>query len=151
MARLKNEKGHHLELSPIAYQFTSGDNEYDLNWLEIRMAADNGKVRWTTTDPALLNWEVTRLIAWLRKLADKDGTIKPFWKATEPCLEFESGTGKNAIELKAILGYDFLPPLLSRKNYEDRATIIFDDDGSKIHRFAAELEQELMNFPVREK
>ncbi len=158
MARIENNQGHYLELEPVAYQFEMDevdegdgvDNRYDLNWLEIRLAANDGNDQWTATDPALLNWEVTELINWLRQLAARDGSLKPSWHATEPCLECEGRFNSDSITLVASLAYEFWPPAVrAKQSRSQRTKIEFKDDGSRILKFAAELEKELQAFPIR--
>lgn len=151
MARIENDKGHYFELKPVAYQFESGDDIYDLNWLEIQIAADNGKYQWTTTDPALMTTEVSGLIEWLRSLAANDPQMTLSWYAMEPCLECKGNFEKGVTELYISLGYDFLPPTLYQsRDYDQRERINFEGDGAQLLSFALQLENELRAFPVRQ-
>ena len=150
MARLINSQRHYFELRPVAYQFASGDNKYDLNWLQIRVSADNGEHQWTATDPALLNWELLDLIKWLRTIAANDQESESSWKAIEPSLRFKYRFSSGRRTLEVSLGYDFLPPaFLSDKNYAERVIILFDQIEAGIPKFASALEKELMPFPIR--
>lgn len=68
--RLEGRGGNALELTVLRYQFAGGDNEFDLNWLEIRgVVAADGRL-WTFEDPCLLTSEARSLGSWLRHVTN---------------------------------------------------------------------------------
>ena len=51
-----------LELDVVGYESPDvEDEQYDSNWLLIRIDARDGDTTWSVEDPALLTWEVERL------------------------------------------------------------------------------------------
>src|SRR5713101_3238304 len=63
--RLIGPPQHILELEPISYQYHIAGtilhapitNDWDANWLNVRMVARDGGRHWTRTEPALLTWD----------------------------------------------------------------------------------------------
>ena len=149
MARLENPNGTYFDLRPISYQFPDGDDS--LNWLNIKLHANDGNYVWKAVDPAFENFELTALIKWLRQLANNEPVTSLAFYATEPSVEFKARKTQDRFKLTVSLGYEFLPPPLRNQkgSYQKRVNLAFQDDGENILAFAADLEKELEPFPVR--
>lgn len=149
MARLENNEGIYFDIRPIAYQFPDEDDS--VNWLQIRLRANNGTYLWETTDPALENYEISALIKWLRQLIANDPVVKMSFYATEPCIEFAAKRKNGKVELTVLLGYEFLPPQMKvgKKDYSQQISMTFVDDGQNLLQFADEFEKEIEPFPIR--
>lgn len=61
---LRSPDGVELGLSVEGYQFSAGDNVWDLNWLVVSLRLSTGRGVWETKDPCLLTWEAQRLSSW---------------------------------------------------------------------------------------
>src|SRR5438105_571413 len=109
MARLESSIGHFLELQPIGYQFAEISDEQDLELLQIKITADNGKYRWSATGPAFRNWELALLAKWLHSLVTGDEIVGLSFKGGNPGLRFEGSKDKDKIKLRAIISSEFLP------------------------------------------
>src|SRR5713101_7925690 len=78
--RLIGPPQHILVLEPISYQYHIAGtilhapitNDWDANWLNVRMVARDGGRHWTRTEPALMTWDLQRLVNWLRAAADAE-------------------------------------------------------------------------------
>jgi hypothetical protein len=83
--RLIGPPQHILELEPISYQYhiagtilhAPTTNDWDANWLNVRMVARDGGRHWTRTEPAFLTWDLQRLVNWLRAAADAELGTQP--------------------------------------------------------------------------
>jgi hypothetical protein len=67
--KLKN-KDYAFELTILGYQFPELDQAlYDSNWLMVQVKVIHPQGTWQATDPALLTYELRKLITWLSQLA----------------------------------------------------------------------------------
>jgi hypothetical protein len=58
-----------FEFHVVGYQFADVlEEEYDANWLMVRICVKSGESEWTKTDPCLLTWEGHWLANWLADL-----------------------------------------------------------------------------------
>ncbi|HOT34888.1 MAG TPA: hypothetical protein PLW15_10625, partial [Rhodoglobus sp.] len=54
------------------YQFsdaTSVADQYDANWLMVKLHARKDSARWTTIEPCILTWELRTLADWFARVA----------------------------------------------------------------------------------
>lgn len=154
MARLENNTGHFLELQPIGYQFAEISDDQDLELLQVKITADNGKYQWSATGPAFCNWELALLAKWLRSLATRDGVAMPSFKGGYSGLKFEGNRDKDKVKLRAIISSGFLPSQLNagkwyRRLFKKEVIIYFDVAATNVLKFASDLKEEVARFPLR--
>jgi len=147
MARLTGPSGSMLELRLLSYEFPHLDDKWDANWLIIQMTVVDGSRQWSATEPALLTWEVSRLVKWLRQLADAEPDAKSGFHATEHNLSFRAEGYGDEIRLRAHLSHEFHPEYrswrASGRRYDLReCSVAFEPGATALLRFADELEQE---------
>src|SRR5260370_25625077 len=140
--RLIGPPQHILELEPISYQYHIAGtivhapiaNDWDANWLNVRMVARDGGRHWTRTEPALLTWDLYRLINWFRAAADAELGTQPMdvYSGLEPSLQFEARV-KKTTRIRALFSDQFAPPT-------GRPCIDFMPDPDALPGFAAVLE-----------
>jgi hypothetical protein len=101
-----------LELDVLGYESPDvEDEQYDSNWLLIRVDAQDGDTTWSVEDPALLTWEVERLAGWFGRLA-RGRFEHPWCGFVEPNLEFRAdplpdGAG---VRLRVYFELELRPP-----------------------------------------
>ena len=67
--QLTSTTGRSMTLWVESYQFPNiPDEEYDSNWVVIRINLEGFGQPWTTSDPALMTWELTLLAEWLEQI-----------------------------------------------------------------------------------
>lgn len=72
---LRGSDGTSVEIEIAGYQFPEAvEEEYDSNWLMVRLSASLPQGSWTVTDPFLLTYEVARLADWLDTVAQGSET-----------------------------------------------------------------------------
>jgi hypothetical protein len=141
---------HVLELEPLRYQFnvegtilhSAITDDWDANWVVVRMAAADGNRRWSSTDPVFLTWELQRLVNWLRAVADRAPDLHPSYATVEPNLRLEAKHGDDGVRLRAVFSLEFAPP-------SGNPWIDFTPDRAAVHRFADALDVALASFPIR--
>jgi len=100
--KLKTLEGMAFELEIVGYQFPHMETEeYDSNWLMIRIDVSHPKGGWASTDPSLLTYEVADLAEWLEAVYNGE-SVDPEMVIIEPNLEFqlvvtENGENKLAV------------------------------------------------------
>lgn len=153
MARLIGPESHILDLEPIRYEFpipgrlvdSPIDNDWDANWVIVRIDVNDGQRQWSATHPAFLTWDLLGLVDWLRGLA-AGASVTPRFEGMEPNLQFEAEATGESTMLKAIFQQEFLPPGLE---VPDVAVIEFYPGAEGLQRFADELKESMKGFPVR--
>jgi hypothetical protein len=86
--KLKGSTGMAFELEIVGYQFPQMvTEEYDSNWLMIRIDVSHPKGDWTSTDPSLLTYEVAELADWLDAIHNGE-SVRAGMGFIEPNLEF---------------------------------------------------------------
>ena len=59
---LRGIDGTEFEMEVVSYQFPHLEHEqYDSDWLNIKIRVRMSQGYWTSTDPSLLTWELARL------------------------------------------------------------------------------------------
>jgi hypothetical protein len=94
---LEGTNGERLELTLVGYEFPDeADDEWDANWLVVRISAADAPDAWTAEEACLLTWEVDELAGWLDAAADAPAAVDDL-EFTEPNLVLErveeGGTG----------------------------------------------------------
>jgi hypothetical protein len=149
--RLIGPADHVLELEPFRYQFhLSGTilhspvtNDWDANWVVVRMAAADGNRRRSSTAPAFLTWDLQRLVNWLRAVADHVPDLHHGYSSLEPNLQLEIAYGDaEEVRMRAHFSQEFEPSA-------GNPWIDFILDRSALYRFADELHAALAPFPIR--
>jgi hypothetical protein len=140
-----------LELEPVSYQYHIAGtilhapitNDWDANWLNVRMLASDGRRRWTSDEATLLTWDLQRLINWLRAAADTELGTHPIdvYSGLEPSLQFEARVNKTTT-IRALFSDQFAPPT-------GRPWIDFTPGPNALQRFANALEHASVSFPIR--
>jgi len=136
-------------MSLVGYQFPElEDVEYDSNWLNVKIVVSHQGSKWSTTDPALLTYEVQWLIDWLRAVSARKYDNRHLW-FTEPCLSFhlspaEGDPDKFVIELS----HEFRPPWAS-EDLDEEYEIVFSLTSIDLICAAQSLEDQLRRYPQR--
>jgi hypothetical protein len=141
-ARLRGPTDHVLELTPLAYEFPDSTEDYDANWVIVRMVASDGERRWLAEDPCFLTWDLFSLVFWIRGLAEGADGLLDCYSALEPNLQFERLGKGDATRLTAYFSQEYRPPV-------GDAEITFTPGADGLRRFADELAAALLDFPVR--
>jgi uncharacterized protein (TIGR02996 family) len=142
LPRLTGPGDRALELEPLRYELEAASNDYDANWVVVRMAARDGPRHWSSTDPAYVTWELLGLAEWFRAIADGPAEVwKEFW-GDEPNLSFRAeGRGDDA-RVTAEFAAEFTP-------LEGGTAIEFRPGRECLRRFADALSLAMQAFPVR--
>jgi hypothetical protein len=126
------------------------DDQYDSNWLLVRVEARDGEQEWSTDDPALLTWEVERLANWLSRMAR--GRIQHRWCGfTEPNLEFRADALPNGhVQLRVYFELELRRPgrrsgVVGRRDDFLEFTLTPD----QLREAARQLHAERQLFPAR--
>lgn len=86
--KLESSTGMSFGLEIVGYQFPHlQTEEYDSNWLMIRIDVSHPKGDWTSTDPSLLTYEVARFAEWLEAIHIGE-SVQSVIGFIEPNLEF---------------------------------------------------------------
>jgi hypothetical protein len=148
--RLSTSDGDYVDLQISRYQYAKADNEWDANWLQIRLDASRDGRTWTTTDPMLLTAEVKELADWLDEavLLPEESSELEF---LEPNLTFERRSGKNGkVDLTVWLELEARPPWAHKGFFGERdLSIDLDLDVDQLKRAAEDLRAQLERFPTR--
>ena len=65
-----------MEIEIVSYQFPHiRDDEYDSNWLNIKIKVKELQKPWEVTDPVLLTFEVKQLAEWLEGILENEETV----------------------------------------------------------------------------
>jgi hypothetical protein len=140
--------GQELALTICGYQFPSGNDEYDRNWLVVEGAVCDGSRRWRFRDPCLLTNEASELAAWLASACN------PAWPPSaltflEPNLSFERRKlTEDRVEVCVGFDLEARPPWDDRDS-ESRYVLVLDCDRSQLLAAAEALRSELAPFPWR--
>ena len=150
--RLGGKQGQYLELEIIGYEFPAGtqqglgkvDNDWDANWLNVRIRVSDGREAWTRADPALLTWELRELARWLAIVANGRRPEPDAWTGLEPNLQLSITTKTSVI---AYLDQKFRRP--GSMPEEEPTAIELSPTAAEFSEFVNGLEQALVRFPIR--
>jgi hypothetical protein len=134
----------------MRYEFQTGQtflhsastNDWDANWVVVRMAAADGLRRWSSTNPAFLTWDLQRLVNWLRAVTDQALDVPDVYTSLEPNLQLENRPAEGGMRLRAVFSQEFTPP-------NGNPWIDYTPDAEVVHRFADTLHTALASFPIR--
>jgi len=150
LMRLSATDGDYVDLQVSRYQFAEADNEWDADWLQIRLDASREGRTWTTTDPMLLTWEVKKLAEWL-----DEGAVMPEASSElgflEPNLTFERRPGKNQkVDVTIWLELEARPRWAQKGFVSERDfSVDLDLDADQLKQAAGDLGAQLERFPTR--
>ena len=136
-----------FELVIVGYQFPElADGEDDSNWLNVKIVVRHPQGAWSAVDPALLTYEVSELVDWLRALSSGDReTLEMYF--LEPCLSFRLRHGAQGDELEVELAHEFRPPWA--KDIDQSAVLLFPLNQDDLFAAAESLYQQLATYPQR--
>ena len=136
-------------MSFVGYQFPELEEvEYDSNWLNVKIGVSHQRGKWSTTDPALLTYEVKWLIDWLRALSAGKYDNRHLW-FTEPCLSFHLSPAEGEPDKLVIeLSHEFRPPWATR-DLDEQHQIVFPLTSIDLVGAARSLESQLRRYPQR--
>lgn len=87
--KLTGESHTSFALQVVGYQFPELENDdYDSNWLNVRIDVSHPKGSWTATDPSLLTYEFRQLEDWLGAIAKNPANPSDI-DFIEPNLKFQ--------------------------------------------------------------
>jgi hypothetical protein len=143
---LEGTKGRRLELTLVGYEFPDeADDEWDANWLVVRISAADPPDAWTAEDPCLLTREVDELADWLDGAADPGAAVDDL-EFEEPHLMLERVEVDGAGVVRVWFENAFRPPEVP----EDEDVLIDLESAPAMLRAAAEsLRAQLRRFPRR--
>lgn len=148
MVLLEGTDGRRLELTLVGYEFPDlEDDEWDADWLVVRISAADDPDVWTAEDPCLLTWEVDELADWLDAVADAPGAVHDL-EFIEPNLTFERIEVDGAGGVRAWFDDAFRPPEVPP---DEDVLIDFLLAPAALRAAAASLRAQRERFPPRQK
>ncbi len=91
--RLEGPDGSLVQLSVIGYEFPALETEeYDSNWLLVRIRVVHPRGQWNAVSPCLLTYELKDLADWFDSIA-RGQAVKTEADFLEPNLSFRLGSG----------------------------------------------------------
>jgi hypothetical protein len=148
---IAGKTGDRLEVEILGYEFPpTMDDQYDSNWLIIRISAKTATGSWTATDPSLLTSEVVWLADWFDGIArgeEKDRELE----FLEPNLSFELlETSSDRARLRAWFELE-LRPTWARSDAAGERDLHAELDvtHADLRRAAEALRTQLRQFPPR--
>ena len=142
--------GRRLVLTIVGYQFPAlEDDEWDSNWLNVRIDADDGREAWASTDPSLLTFEAQALADWLDDLSHGEVREPPGF--VEPNLRFEATAWDDSeATVRVFFELESRPPgAASRVVGEHPLWIDFTLSRPELHNAAVSLRDQLDRYPPR--
>ena len=149
--RLERADGCYFELEVVGYEFPASETEeYDSNWLMIRIDVKHPLGSWSATDPSLLTYEMGRLADWLDEIRSGSRS-QPDEYFTEPNLEFHVAAGDGGEEsLRVCFALECRPPWASRDLSEDEEHFLdFPLAGVDLAGASGSLREQLSTYPQR--
>jgi hypothetical protein len=149
---LADKNGSRFELTILGYQYPAiVDDEWDSNWLNIRIHAQTERGGWSATDPSLTTADVVRLADWLDAVAE--GRIQKCEEVDfiEPNLAFGLHTeAGDKVTLRIWFELESRPPWAPSSAAGERDVWIdLDVRRDDPRRAAAGLRMQLQEFPPR--
>lgn len=147
---LTGQNGHRLELELLGYQFpTIEDDEWDSNWLNIRVSATNDRGSWSATDPSLATVDVAQLADWLETIAERKEATRDL-EFIEPNLAFELAETNESVRLRAWFELELRPQWAPADEVPARDLCVEIEVSRDDLRGAADsLRDQLRRFPPR--
>jgi hypothetical protein len=140
-----------FELTIVDYESPDVEGEqYDSNWLLVRVEARDGETTWDAEDPALLTWEVERLAHWLLRMA-RGRVEHPWCGFVEPNLEFRADLQDDGrVRVRVYFELELRPPG-RRSSVVGRRDVYLDFPltPDQLRAAARALADDLRRYPVR--
>jgi hypothetical protein len=149
--KLKASTGMAFELEIVGYQFPHMViEEYDSNWLVIRINVSHPKGDWTSTDPSLLTYEVAELAEWLEAIHNGKSVRKELG-FIEPNLEFRLVTTDSGDKVPRVCFRLESRPPWAKPTAFDKCDACVEFTLTEIDLAAAsrQLRERLRQFPQR--
>jgi hypothetical protein len=147
--RFKNRNGDSFEIQILGYEFPGNNqDEWDSNWLQIKIFAVSQQVEWTASDPCLLTWEAEKLEKWLRTAyAQEERAVLEF---TEPYIAFALVSGPRGKAIRVYLRAWLLPTRAPEPGkHMDAITMDFPLSELDLDQAVHSLKGQLAQFPRR--
>jgi hypothetical protein len=148
---LIGENGGRFELAILGYQFPAiVDDDWDSNWLNIRIHVETERGGWSATDPSLTTADVIRLADWLEAIAEAKGQESEV-DFIEPNLSFGlHAESADEVTLRIWFELESRPPWAPSSVAGERDVWIdLNVRRGDTRRAAAELRAQLQEFPPR--
>jgi hypothetical protein len=142
------EQKSRLDLEVRGYQLLKpvGD-DWDDNWLILKMGVETPKRRWNGQGPFLTTFEVSHLIRQL-KAWSANGGLRESLTFTEPNLAFEKNpSGETLLRVRVGFDLECHPDGITRVG--DAFWVAFDVTPGELLAFAEALGKELAPYPER--
>ena len=149
--RLAEPGGDSVRIQVIRYQFPEATDYHDANWLMIRTEATDSFGSWTSEDPSLATFELSRLAAWLEALSlGGDAASELEFMERNHSFELVERKG-DAVRLRVWLKPDSRPAFVTPRSPEEERNLSVDLTVRKSDlRAAAEsLRADLHRFATR--
>lgn len=139
-----------VELAILGYQFPAiTDDDWDSNWLNIQIHAQDERGSWTATDPCLLTTDLTHLAEWFEATAGRQPRQRIDF--IEPNLAFEvAAIGDDDVTVRVWFELECRPPWApSNIVDEDGYWIDITTPNQVLANAASSLREQLAEYPVR--
>jgi hypothetical protein len=130
MINLENENGQKLKLEILDYEFPNIedlggpmtqaqmeeleiDRDYDANWLNVQITAENQTTKWDVVDPCMLTWELENLLTWFVNMAEDIETenLATSLFFIEPCITlYQMRLDDDNYRIRFALSFELAPP-----------------------------------------
>jgi hypothetical protein len=151
VVRLAGKNGNRFELTITGYQFPKiVDDEWDSNWLNVRIDVESERGNWSSTDPSLSTSDAAWLADWLDSVSESRAERHEVG-FLEPNLSFEL-LDESADELILRVWFELESrPAWAPADGADARDLWVDLDVSRHdgQRTASELREQLQRFPPR--
>ncbi len=143
--------GSSFALKILSYQFPHLEREdYDSNWLNVRIDVITQDYSWSATEPSLLTYEVARLAEWLDAVKQGE-SVEDEIGFIEPCLWFkltnDNGTAKS---LQIHFELEYRPDQSRMEKMRERLCFVeFSLAEIDLEQASASLRSQLSNYPQR--
>ena len=146
--RLINNDQTGFELDIVGYQFPELETEeYDSNWLLIRIIVKHPEGEWQSIAPSLLTYEAKELALWLEKIGKKE-PVEEEIAFIEPNLSFKSV--KNGTYIRIYFELESRPSWAAC-NWANKMDLWLDVEtkNNNLVEAAGNLNGQLLRYPQR--
>ena len=78
MIKWQSKFGHSITIEFQGYEFPEENEDYDANWVVVKIAARNENASWSRISACLFTWDILRLALWLDKVIVGDSEFEYF-------------------------------------------------------------------------
>lgn len=146
--KLINKNQTNFELDIAGYQYPGMETEeYDSNWLMIRIKVKHSKGEWQSTDPSLLTYEAKELAQWLEKIG-RNEPVEEEMAFIEPNLSFSLAEKNKYLRIYFELESR---PSWAACNWANKGDLWLDIEieNNNLLEAAGDLNEQLLNYPQR--